>query len=144
MRRLLLVVAGVLGMFIGSVRAQTPTVNAPPLLSPLPASFEGTLPCADCPGIVMHLELLPDHSFVLRSTYQDRPPVDDEVGIWSYAAAGEIVTLHMAHDRTALYAVTVDGLTRRDENGHPIDMPFDDTLRRLPVFQPLEPLDAGR
>ncbi|MBP7570587.1 MAG: META domain-containing protein [Acidobacteria bacterium] len=38
----------------------------------LPATFAGDLPCADCPGIRLTLELLAEHVFVYRLTYQGR------------------------------------------------------------------------
>ncbi|MCX4190186.1 META domain-containing protein [Methylophaga sp. OBS3] len=37
-----------------------------------PASYSGTLPCADCPGIDYRLNLFADHSFFLQTEYQER------------------------------------------------------------------------
>ena len=50
----------------------------------LPASFEGELPCADCPGIFYHLDLFEDQMFFLRTTYLGRGTgaVLDTVGSW--------------------------------------------------------------
>ena len=49
------------------------------LLTNLPATFTGTLPCADCQGIKYHLNLFGDDSFFLRRTYVGKTgdPVDD-------------------------------------------------------------------
>ena len=54
-------------------------------LGALPASFSGELPCADCPGIRYALNLFPDKSFFLGTTYSGRgegKPVDD-IGRWN-------------------------------------------------------------
>ncbi len=40
--------------------------------SNLPATFTGTLPCADCPGIRYELNLNSDQSYTLRNTYLER------------------------------------------------------------------------
>ena len=41
-------------------------------LGGFPATFEGELPCADCPGIFYHLDLFEDGVFFLRTTYLGR------------------------------------------------------------------------
>jgi copper homeostasis protein (lipoprotein) len=48
----------------------------------LPATFKGTLPCADCEGIRYHLDLWPDGVFHLRQTYLGTPLVADDRGRW--------------------------------------------------------------
>lgn len=48
----------------------------------LPASWSGTLPCADCPGIATTLTLFPDGSYRLRELYEDRPGDFFEAGLW--------------------------------------------------------------
>jgi heat shock protein HslJ len=41
-------------------------------LGNLPATFAGTLPCADCPGIRYELNVNADQSYTLRNTYLER------------------------------------------------------------------------
>jgi hypothetical protein len=38
----------------------------------LPATFQGVIPCADCPGIDMELLLLPEGAYVARQVYKER------------------------------------------------------------------------
>ena len=67
-----------------TLAASTPLHAAPTFPLPLPASYAGTLPCADCPGIDTRLNLLPDGQFQLRMTYQERPGSGfDQIGLWT-------------------------------------------------------------
>ena len=54
------------------VRTETPHLLEPKALARFPATFEGELPCADCPGIFYHLDLFEDQVFFLRMTYLGR------------------------------------------------------------------------
>ncbi|PTE18405.1 copper resistance protein NlpE N-terminal domain-containing protein [Phaeovulum veldkampii] len=64
MRRLLAICSLLLPLFAVPAGAEEPGQGAHGLR--LPASFTGTLPCADCEGIRHHLDLWPDQSFALR------------------------------------------------------------------------------
>jgi copper homeostasis protein (lipoprotein) len=63
-----------------------------------PASFSGTLPCEDCPGIRHWLNLLPDKVFHLRTRPLNESDVEgessDEIGIWDLSADGDTLILH--------------------------------------------------
>jgi len=48
----------------------------------LPATFNGTLPCADCVGIRYHLDLWSDGVFHLRQSYLGTSVVADNRGRW--------------------------------------------------------------
>lgn len=48
----------------------------------LPATFRGDLPCADCEGVRLHLDLWPDQVFHLRREWLGKDPVRGEVGRW--------------------------------------------------------------
>jgi copper homeostasis protein (lipoprotein) len=119
--------------------AQAPP--APPLppypLPDLPATFVGTLPCADCPGIRYHLNLFPDDSFVLRMTYLDRPvgPLDD-IGSWSLSSDRRVLVLQGRGEHPDTFAVSSSGtLQKLDATGQPIDGRVPHELTRTPVFQ---------
>lgn len=119
--------------------AQAPP--APPLprnpLPDLPATFVGTLPCADCPGIRYHLNLFPDDSFVLRMTYLERPagPLDD-VGSWALSSDRRVLVLKGRGDQPDTFAVSASGtLQKLDASGQPIDSRVPHELTRAPVFQ---------
>jgi len=66
----------------------------PNLLTNLPATFAGTLPCADCQGIRYQLNLFDDDSFFLRRTYLGKAgePVDD-VGSWALSSDHRAIVL---------------------------------------------------
>jgi copper homeostasis protein (lipoprotein) len=60
------------------------------LVEALPATYAGTLPCDDCPGVDFTLVLRRDNIYLLRTHYH-RPgsePIDgfDELGTWGLAA----------------------------------------------------------
>ncbi len=95
----------------------------------LPASFTGTLPCADCEGIAHHLDLWPDQGFALRRTYlgKDAAP-EDVLGRWSADAAGQAIVLHGTGTPPLRFEVTApDRLRLLAQDGSPIesDLPYD-------------------
>jgi len=105
-------------------------------LGPLPASFTGTLPCADCPGIEWQLDLLPDGSFQLRQAYLDRGPdnVRDDIGRW--AVGGDGRRLVLAGGREApifLEILSPEDLRLMDREARPIESELPYNLRREDV-----------
>ena len=60
-------------------------------------TYEGVVPCADCPGIRMRLTLQRDGRFILSTQYQGRQATPQTVqGSFSWNAAGSTVTLEGA------------------------------------------------
>jgi copper homeostasis protein (lipoprotein) len=56
--------------------------------------FSGSLPCADCPGIDVTLELAADGSFTLTDAYRERPQGTFTMqGTWSADADGKRIRL---------------------------------------------------
>jgi uncharacterized lipoprotein NlpE involved in copper resistance len=87
-------------------------------------SFEGTVPCADCPGIDTALELFADGSARLDEQYRDRKHETGETGTWTVEEHGKRIRFDPdskdAEDR--VYAVTSnDELRMVDRDGNPID-----------------------
>lgn len=81
----------------------------------LPASFTGTLPCADCNGIAYHLDLWPDQAFHLRRIWAKAPDggiVQDDLGLWSALPQKNAIKLWGLGDTPAEWRV-VDGQTLR-------------------------------
>ena len=106
----------------------------------LPATFAGTLPCADCPGIRYHLNLFPDDSFFLRMTYLERSvaPVDD-IGSWALSSDRRVLVLKGRAEQPEMFAFTAPAVLRKlDVEGRPIDsrLPFE--LTRAAAFQPVD------
>ena len=116
-----------------------PSAKAPALQG-LPASFSGTLPCADCPGILYQLNLLPDHTFVSRMSYQERDTQVDDRGIWELAGDGKTLVLRGRGGETQKFALRDrDTLRKLDRAGQEIASKLNYDLKRAPTFAPLEP-----
>ncbi|MDP5070113.1 MAG: copper resistance protein NlpE, partial [Congregibacter sp.] len=100
-----------------------------------PTSFEGTLPCADCPGINWHLDLWPDGRFHLRRIYLDRgngehdsqntdrdDGRDDDMGRWRINPADDSLLLFGGREAPLRIAVIGDATLRLlDRQGRTID-----------------------
>lgn len=115
-------------------------LTAPPSAEALaavraPAGFRGTLPCADCPGILTTIELAVDGSATLHRLYlepadgRDAPTV--ETARWATGEAGQLIVqadgsepIYFAFDRSGLLAL--------DRNGQPYDSALPRMLERLP------------
>jgi len=106
-------------------------------LGRLPATFEGELPCADCPGIRTHLDLFADGVYLVRRVYRDRPRVPDEIGRWVLSSDRRVLRLDAGKGRPTLVAVSGDGLLAMlDVDGRPIVSSANTRLERLPWFVP--------
>ena len=123
--------------------SQTSTGGIPPLPPPplqnLPATFTGTMPCADCQGIRYQLNLFPDDSFFLRMTYLGRKvdPVDD-IGSWALSSDRRILLLKGRADRPELFAIPSPGVLRKlDADGQPIQGKTPYELART-EFRPID------
>ncbi|WP_417584552.1 META domain-containing protein [Nitrincola sp.] len=82
-------------------------------------SYFGVLPCASCPGIDTHLDLLADGSYFLTETYQDRPDGNvSQLGRWTLDN-GQL--LLQGQDRELIYFATDSGgWLQADIQGRPI------------------------
>jgi copper homeostasis protein (lipoprotein) len=106
----------------------------------LPATFSGTLPCADCPGIKYELNLFPDDSFFLRMTYLGRSVTPlDRIGSWVLSSDRRVVVLQGERE-TPEYWTIRDAVTLRklDITGQSIasKQPWD--LHRASSFTPID------
>jgi uncharacterized lipoprotein YbaY/heat shock protein HslJ len=108
-------------------------------LTNLPATFSGTLPCADCPGIRYQLNLFPDDSFFVRAISIDRPGQHDDLGTWAMSSDRRILILKGASETPQYFAVR-DGRTLRqlDVEGRDLASKASLDLRRTPAFQPVD------
>ena len=107
----------------------------------LPATFTGTLPCASCPGIDYHLNLMVDGVFFLRQAYQDREggPFDD-IGRYLLSSDGDQLTLFGGREAPLRLAISApDTLRLLDRDGGHIESELNYNLSRQPELQPLEP-----
>jgi copper homeostasis protein (lipoprotein) len=116
---------------------------APPLpsnvLTNLPATFTGTLPCVDCQGINYHLNLFEDDSFFLRRTYVGKTgdPIDD-VGSWALSSDRRRIVL-IGRGEPEWFALPSAGTLRKlDMLGRPLESKASLDLRRMSTLQPLD------
>lgn len=104
-----------------------------------PTSYEGTLPCADCPGIDWHLDLWPEGRFQLSREYQERGDSDDDLGRWRINPIDNSLLLYGSRGAPQRLAV-IDPATLRllAPGGAAIvsELPYE--LNRLALFTPTE------
>jgi copper homeostasis protein (lipoprotein) len=123
----------VLSLATAASAAETP-------LGSLPATFVGTLPCADCFGIRVQINLLPDGAFTQRKTYlrDGRDESVYEIGAW--ILNDRTLVLNGGGETRAYWSVVDPRTLRaREGAGREIEsrLPFD--LTRAPEVLPLEP-----
>ncbi len=122
-------------------QAEAPLPATPDPLAPLPASFTGTLPCADCPGIDWQVDLLADGSFQLRQTWQDRGPdnSEDDIGRWAIGSDARSLILQGGREAPVILDVQdANTLRLMDQEGRPIasDLPYDLARSDVPPLEP--------
>lgn len=107
----------------------------------LPATFAGSLPCADCEGIDTTLTLEADYRYRLRSRYLGKAPGEDtfvEVGRFAISDAGTRLALHGGNAGPAVFAIQgTDRLARLDMGGQAISSPLNYTLARTSDIDPV-------
>ena len=121
--------------------AVCPAAAAPtPGLEPLPASFAGLLPCADCAGIRYRIDLLENGAYQRRMTYL-RSARDEsfyQLGRWSLSGDQRTLTLASGGERTLWRIVDHGTLRKLDVAGHAIDSPLPYELTRRQMDHPME------
>ena len=82
--------------------------------------YEGTLPCADCDAITIHLELFDNFTYQSTVEQSDKPDmVDKSNGKFTLEVNG-VVELDKAIGGTTFFQKTTDGLLVLDQNGKEI------------------------
>jgi len=97
----------------------------------LPATFRGTLPCADCAGIRHHLDLWPDRRYHMRREWlgEDAPLRSDEIGRWYADPARGAIVLYGASEMPRFWQVKgPERLRAMDMAGEPIVSELDYAL----------------
>ena len=134
----MVVIAAIGGGMAVTLEARQAQTN---FLTSLPATFTGTLPCADCPGIKYELNLFPDESFFLRTTYLDRtaPSNTDDIGTWVLSSDRRVLLLKGNREAPVYFSVR-DSQTLRllDTQAKEIDSKVRQELKRTITFQPVE------
>lgn len=110
----------------------------------LPATWTGSLPCADCPGILYRLNLWPDGVFHLHREWLDRDFEESDIGRWRKDPARNAILLYGGREMPLQFSVEGPRTLRQlDIEGRPIesDLPYELTsegeLERLELELPL-------
>lgn len=84
-------------------------------------TYTGTLPCADCEGILTTITLNPDKTFVIITTYKGKSDkAIEEKGSFTWNEAGNTITITRLQDRPTQYQVGENKLTQLDMSGNKI------------------------
>lgn len=121
------------------MRPASASVDSSPAaeLAPFPAVFEGTLPCADCPGIHYRLTLAQDGTYTLHRRYEGRPTDRNENGRWVYMQTVGRIELQGSNGSSEFFRVaTIDRLEKLDQSGQPIDSKLNYALIRQTGIDP--------
>jgi copper homeostasis protein (lipoprotein) len=120
---------------------QAPAAPATPPTVVLPASFTGTLPCADCEGIDYRLDLFEDRTFYLRTTYRGRTPGQfDDVGSFDRSSDGRALVAQGGREAPLRFSIeSADEVRLLDLAGQPIPSGLNYSLKRATGLPPLEP-----
>lgn len=104
-----------------------------------PASFSGTLPCADCPGVNYQLNLFADQSFFLQTDYIDREQQRlYQLGRWQLHDQDTLVLLSdLQNYRFAIN--DIQQLTLLNQQGQIIDSEHNYQLHRDANFKAIYP-----
>lgn len=115
-------------------------------LAPLPSSYAGDLPCADCDALRYRLNLHPDRTYVLASEYVGRSKVPFyDIGRWAVADEGSTLQLLGGRDaKTTFRVVDARTLTLLAQDGGTIVSPLNYTLSRSARYEALQPRLALR
>ena len=111
-------------------------------LGPLPASYSGVWPCADCSGIRYQLNLFPGSAYMLATSYfrDGKDETFYDVGSFRLAADSSVLVLDTQDPKAHQFAIGDDGtLAKLDREGSSIASGLSYDLRREPAFVPIEP-----
>jgi heat shock protein HslJ len=104
----------------------------------LPATFSGTLPCADCPGIRHELNLWPDGVFHLRREWLGRGGSESDLGRWRLDPSRKAILLYGGREMPLQFEVKgprtlrqLDIRGRHIESDLPYELTSDGTLSHL-------------
>lgn len=85
-------------------------------------TYEGTVPCADCPGIRSTLTLNENGSFKLEEEYLERKSGNEDQGTYQWDSKNRMITLK-GNTSKYKYKVGNQMLTQLDLQGNAIDGP---------------------
>jgi copper homeostasis protein (lipoprotein) len=110
----------------------------------VPATFRGTVPCADCSGIQKTLTLRDDGLFFLRDRYLGKPGKPSwNIGTWESLEGGQKIVLRLPAENLYFQAEGAS-LSMLDREGKKFASGLNYTLKRSPnLLVPAEPILFG-
>ncbi|HAH60163.1 MAG: copper resistance protein NlpE N-terminal domain-containing protein [Lentimicrobium sp.] len=86
-----------------------------------PGTYKGTLPCADCEGIITTLVLNADLTYELHTTYSGKSEQTyTDKGKFTWNDLGNIITLEGIENRSAKFLVGENKVLQLDIQGQPV------------------------
>ena len=122
------------GMTLAAVKP-APTTPEGRFVGDSPRTFSGVIPCADCEGIRMSLDLFPDRAFILRQEYLGKNRAAVDLGRWSVAPDGKLTLLGGSDVPWLFRAVGDESLRKLDARGEEIASALNYDLKREPAFR---------
>lgn len=83
-------------------------------------TYEGTTPCADCPGIKTTIKLYPDETFAYSAEYLDKNTTVQDTGKFMWHDNGSVIHL-TGLDLNTKYKVIENALAQLDTEGNQIE-----------------------
>jgi copper homeostasis protein (lipoprotein) len=109
-----------------------------------PQSYSGTLPCADCEGIRVTLDLFPDGGFISRDEYLGKNRSGVDAGRWSSSDDGTLTLTGGTEPPTFYRPAASDVLKRLDREKNEIKSDLNYELKREPEFRLIQdPIRLG-
>lgn len=99
--------------------ARTIVITKKSKLAGYQGTYKGTLPCADCLGIRMEIDLRKDSTYQLKTTYLgkgDEKPLLKE-GTYSWNKSDSLITLIGVTDQPNKYQVGSNSISQLDMDG---------------------------
>ncbi|ADX67233.1 MULTISPECIES: copper resistance protein NlpE [Weeksella] len=83
-------------------------------------TYEGTLPCADCPGIKTTIVLNQDDSFTMKQEYLERESASDDKGNFVWSEDGGKIQLKLKDNEVYNFLVGENKLIMLDQDGNEV------------------------
>ncbi|HUM01559.1 MAG TPA: META domain-containing protein [Thermoanaerobaculia bacterium] len=103
----------------------------------VPRSWSGVIPCADCEGIRLTIDLYPDQSFALRYEYLGKNRSFSDLGRWSVEEKGTLTLRGGTEAPHFFRVVDPETLRKLDGEGREIGSRLNYDLKRDPEFRPV-------
>ena len=118
--------------------------SAEPFRIEAPQTYSGTLPCADCEGIRVTLDLFPDGVFVTRYEYLGKNRSSVDLGRWTSAEDGTLALRGGTEGPTYYRPAGSNALRRLDRDGNEISSELNYEVKREPEFRLIaDPIHLG-